>query len=301
MTIRSLSAARPVRAALVAAALLVAPGCGGDNGSAPQVVHVGKIDRIGSLPAVTLPFDRIVPSQQDLLALDEAYTKLVTACTRRFGYEYRDDSAPIGQPSLQQSMPFGVSDLKTASQYGYRDPSAPKRPTLETDGTVEPTPELVLSGTGPGDRPTDTDGNPLPAKGCRGEAMHRLHMDADVDAPGLLDGYDPLADKRMRAAAKSWASCMKEQGFDYANPLDPWNQFTAGHPDLLGNISEAERASAVQDVRCKQKTNYLGIALAVTTAYQERALNSFPGLVSERRAWMKQQSDAVAEVLASSG
>lgn len=267
--------------------VLLTAACGGQSEASPDEPRprvATSVPTIASLPRAVLPFHAVVPSQQQINDRETATELLVARCVRRLGHAYRDDEALIAEPSLHDNLPWGAADPATAARYGYRDPLAtPRRVRPDPDPAVPPTPREILDG---------------PDGGCRGEAARILRADVEIPIQRVLDSYQPDRDPLMVAATAAWAACMERGGYSYTDPVAASAAFVTGDPDVLEGVTDEERATAVQDVRCKQETNYLGTALAVHTAYQEHALARFASVVADRQQWLEEQAAAVARVLA---
>lgn len=78
------------------------------------------------------------------------------------------------------------------------------------------------------------------------------------------------SDSRFVAAQDEWAACMKAQGFDLASVQDALSTWDPARTAA----SPTEVATAVADIDCKLETNFIGIALAVQTAYDLRYIDA---------------------------
>lgn len=199
------------------------------------------------------------------------------------------------------------NDLEEARKYGYlRPPGLPAEPAR--DGWTDPGDKdlyayVVLAGLEPGleppelggssgrveagpggayptgvQRPVDRDGNTLPQGGCGGEAASILAGDGevydDIYAANLNDGpyLEALKDSRVVAVTRQWSECMASKGYDYDDPGDVGADPTWREADEALRPLPEEVATAVADVKCKQSVNYLGVRVAVESAYQERTI-----------------------------
>jgi len=163
---------------------------------------------------------------------------------------------------------WGFFDTNTAtySRYGYGRP-----PTASGSFTSTPPqgPQNVV-------------------ENCEAEANSSLPGGSDSRPEFLVDIHAlpgrgpevPLTDSRWLAAQRKWATCMADNGFPgYATALDAigdpkWQRLdSSGRPSNAG-ASAAEVATASADITCKQKTNLVGIGLAVQSAYDQRYIQA---------------------------
>jgi hypothetical protein len=113
----------------------------------------------------------------------------------------------------------------------------------------------------------------VPAGGCLGQALRELAKGGPIPAdPDLaerlgLESYVRSSQvEPMRAVFTKWAACMKQAGFDYADPRKA-NNDPAFRTE---RASKREIATAVADVRCKREVHMVDAWATVETAYQQR-------------------------------
>lgn len=98
-------------------------------------------------------------------------------------------------------------------------------------------------------------------------------------------------DKQYRQAQRKWSACMKDAGFDYADPVQ-----------IRGKLTDAPLATqavAKSDVACKEKTGFLGTAYSRLAAAQQAALDQTPGLIEQWKTLLDSQKRAARDVLSS--
>lgn len=203
---------------------------------------------------------------------------------------------------------YGHNDLDVVREHGYVLPAGlPEEPSTEW---LSPTQDdlyawVVINGLEPGPqppelsgasghitssyptgvtRPTDRAGNPLPRGGCGGEAVSILVGDGqvydDIYVENLNNEPYFLAeeDSRVLAVTEAWSACMKDKGYDYSSPEEPpvdpaWYDAGADGTNAEPRQPTPEEiVTAVADVECQQAVNYLGVRVAVESAYQEQVI-----------------------------
>ncbi|AJF66058.1 hypothetical protein SVTN_18335 [Streptomyces vietnamensis] len=221
-----------------------------------------------------MPLDPYRLSGADHAELYAAEQALVTTCLRGFGVTYR---SPAGSSSAQPPPegPYGVTDPDWARKYGYRLPPA----LIATDHGSRPLPDPTTVALITGGVTYDRNGTPqrisdqplltthhgrkVPEGGCLGEARRTLAGRNDNRDPTRIGSAlyaqayrDSQQDPRVTAATADWAACMKQRGFTYRTPLEPAND-----PSFPRNppADERERATAVADVACKEKTGLVAL------------------------------------------
>lgn len=202
--------------------------------------------------------------------------------------------------------------------YGFFDPgvTATKGYDVETvmsGHPVQPTEAdiAVLSGhSGTGAVVTTYDGKPIPAGGC-----HQVGVDAvdgDPPTPGsgvsLPDGGPPvpIGDPRVVRADTRWSACMKAEGYSYANPADAyadakWRPVgnTLSRPDATRK--REERATATADMACKQETDFMGVAIAVQSAYDRQYIASHSAALKAFTEHLDDRVEKAAQIMATDG
>lgn len=206
---------------------------------------------------------------------------------------------------------YFLNNMNVAREYGYVQPAGlPAEPAEEWTSPVlddqyvwvvmnglEPAPQPPELDRGPGqrhhteatyptgvERPVDSGGDPLPQGGCDGEAVSILAGDGEVYdyayAHELAEEpyFRAFEDSRAVAVTEAWSACMADRGHDYDTPEDPFVDPAWYVMDADGTIDESrsptpeEIVTAVADVECKQAVNYLGVRVAVESAYQVQVI-----------------------------
>jgi hypothetical protein len=228
---------------------------------------VAPAQRISEPSQVTRPIDTYVPSVQDIIGLRAVQDAAIVACLKTHGVTYQIAESPEAQAFLSgqqqdrviRSSLYGFFDPVGVKTYGYGRP--PGKTALLMQQLPQGPPEVTAECTRKGD-----------------EAIGNIPL--IIDETTLPDSGPPVPaqDSRYQAAVADWARCMTESGFTYTNPLDAigdprWRRATA--PDgSTPPASPAEVAAASADVNCKIKTNLVGIAVAVQSAYDNKYIES---------------------------
>lgn len=235
----------------------------------------------------------------------------------RHAYRFYHNDLAAARNTGFVSFPGPPHDLPTSSS----EPQTPTKDDAYTRlviGGLEqgPTPpRLDGSGgraeAGPGGgyptgvkRPTDAREDALPEGGCAGEArsilagdgeLHDLFYANNVGNKAYIRAID---DSRVRDVTRRWSECMSQRGYDYADPDE-----AGGDPKWLGLDAAArptpeEIPVATADVECKQSVNYLGVRVAIETAYQnlvieehfqdlERNYRNAQGMLRRANEWIE--------------
>jgi hypothetical protein len=90
-----------------------------------------------------------------------------------------------------------------------------------------------------------------------------------VDSIGLGMWEKAQSDPRVIRGFKAWSACMRQAGYSYPTPLT-----AAGDQRWAGAISQAEIQTAVADVRCKQRTDLIGIWFSVESGYENASIQA---------------------------
>ncbi|MCT9077145.1 hypothetical protein [Streptomyces fulvoviolaceus] len=304
-------------------ALSAVAGCSSSSGSGEEGKAAGGTGApsVSSFPKLTSATDKSLPVEAYLLTTEQedqmadAEKILRERCMTRFGIAYKVPEAPsVFAPTSITQLRYGPTDADDVAGHGYK-------PAGSENAVVKPKPEelapaatMVLNGTtDPNVKPgsaaakggQDYNGQKVPAGGCIGEAKAKLGYSAAQEPSE--DGAPPIADKvntdswaksyedtRVKAVFAKWASCMKEKGYTYADPMkannDPqWEQ------NALATAKEKQVASA--DVACKVKYNVVGTWYAVDVAYQEQLIEQNAEALAEVKKTKDKQLKLMAEVL----
>jgi hypothetical protein len=234
---------------------------------------------------VVRPIDGYLPSTEDVLKVVAANTEKINRCLISNGLSggYSPAADPSEVPKFVASLAsdnvtrndlwgFFDTDAATYSHYGY------DRPPNQSGGfeTLSPPgPQAVIDK-------------------CEASAHAGLPGDPDSDPEFLVDIHSlpgrgpevPLNDSRWLTAQAKWSTCMAAAGFaGYKSPLDSlfdakWQQTGS---DGRASASTEQIATATADIICKQKTNLVGIGLAVQSAYDQRYIQSNTQALNEFR------------------
>jgi hypothetical protein len=275
-----------------------------DQSAAPEP-DLGVVRSVSSVADIILPLDAYYLSEDEDLLLQRVERTLIGDCMRRFGVEYRADPPyPAGATPHHKRL-FGVVDAAEGASFGYHG-SADDAVDSDKEAQVRANSpkmseaaERILTGTEDprGDGQLVPVGGGVPDHGCGGEAQRKL-TDGVSGAANVLDpnylqslggssGVNPERDSRVQAAFRDWSACMKGRGFSYATPWDANNDpaWATDRPNAR------EKATATADVACKRQTKLTDIWLAVTVAYQKRAIESH---ATELLAYTKAKQEQLA-------
>ncbi|MFG2913806.1 hypothetical protein ACGF0D_13050 [Kitasatospora sp. NPDC048298] len=292
MTSRRRSRSLP---ALLLIPLVLAAGCAsGPSGPAAAPVPppasltpmdpppIGDTPRLSQVADRTLPIESYLLSREDYRQYHAAEAVLVTRCVRGFGLDYTRPTGGGAPSRTQTTHRYDPVELADVSVNGYHspDPSDGKKPA---DGpTLSPDVNTVLgSGLGTDGKPapgtaSSFRGKELPPGGCISAAQQELIAhggtggDADVAVGINFEGFErSRSDPRVKAVFQDWSRCMAERGHSYATPGDALKD-----PRWGANTrpSAEEIATATADVRCKERTNVVGVWFTVETAYENELI-----------------------------
>lgn len=222
---------------------------------APNEPRIGTPLAVTSLTEVPdRPIDAFLPTASQLAAIEQATTARVNQCLRR----HQVSQQVTDTPDLQSFIAALLSDRRTRSDlYGFFDTNAEGRGYAHTGITATGYQAHV---------PAETPSATLTL--CATEADRANHGLALTMEDSRLPSGGPMVprgDSRFRAVAHAWSRCMADAGFDYMQPLDA---LTDPRWRVEGaNPSAAQIATARADIACKQRTNLVGIAVALLTVY----------------------------------
>lgn len=166
--------------------------------------------------------------------------------------DLRTQAAAVLSDDVRYSGMWQFFNPATVDQYGYGRP---------------PAADTVLSTY------VGVDGSAL--KWCN-DAVNQITPSGNAMSPisvSSLPGGGPgwhSEDSRYVDATRAWATCMKNQGFNYDTPLAAISDF----PTPAAQSSDKAKAVAVADVNCKVSTNLVGIAVAVQSAYEQQYIDA---------------------------
>ena len=260
----------PRRPSLLAALLLTAAGCTAAPGTGDQEVPpVGEQAR-----ALSVPFDDYILSRLDLHTIEYAEDLLTQDCMRGLGLDWE----MLPPPAEHDDDPlnrrrYGLIEPEMAERYGYHPP--PLTPGQQEREEVWAEREALPAAEEAAAYGEDGEG------GCRADARQRLQADVPEMDPDLLNGYIGDAfeasqqDPAVTEAFEEWGSCMADEGFDYAGPLDaPADPAWWEEEEEAASPAEIDTARA--DVRCKEEADLVGVWSAAEEEIQNEVIAANP-------------------------
>ncbi|GAA5120855.1 hypothetical protein [Haloechinothrix salitolerans] len=282
------------RAALVVLAALAASGCTAPASPSelPPLGEVPVIRDADDLAALDLPLDPYHVDTEPLLdRMNRAWDVLVQRCIRRYGLSWPTSPEHVPPEGPEHMERYGIIDAAVVTEYGYHQPPRPGVKNGEDTGqSWSADADAVMTG-----RVDRHDGKPVPNGGCNGEAMRALGAELPENGPPKAPlsrrlagrAYEQaLADPRLDPVVAEWRECMTAAGYDYDSPLDA-GEDRAWY--VKSGPSKREIATALADVDCRARTNYVGMFYALDAAYQREA-------VAAHRAELRELREA-AEVI----
>ncbi|NEB11466.1 hypothetical protein G3I32_21915 [Streptomyces coelicoflavus] len=265
----------------------------------------------------SMPLDTFLLNPEQSQTVDNAYAGLVSDCMKRFGFDYTPPRNQGAQrsgdaPTTRIDGRFGVQSVEDAEKWGYHPAGGAGEEADSPWGnkgqkmtaamqTAERGSDDPKEKFGPGGQVVN--GESVPDHGCVGEARKKLTGSVEgnlADAKLATDlKFDTLVkaqqDERTRAVFAKWSSCMKQKGFDYADPLEAnGDEKWAKTPQPTRH--EIQVATADQD--CRARHNVVGIWFAVDYAYQERAVErnaeALADVKKDTESLLKAAADALA-------
>ncbi|MEV6823712.1 hypothetical protein [Amycolatopsis sp. NPDC051102] len=229
---------------------------------------------LGKVPAdpsavqgLDLPLDRSLLTPIEELEVVKARNTLIEHCLADHGLAF---TFPAVDPVRDAAKPrrYGLVDAGEASAYGYRDPAVFAAHGAGTPAD-QPPPDVVSVITGV--HAGKAGGHDVPTGGCAGEADRTLATDAKPGQEPVSFALSGRSHEITRtappvtAAGEAWSRCMTAAGFHYAGPDAAINDpaFAAGRP------SPHEITVATQDVRCKEKVDWVKTCVGVERAVQD--------------------------------
>jgi hypothetical protein len=282
--------------------LVLMTACSSDGPGEPSVPEFPQV-RSGA--DISLPLSQFRVLEADYPAIHRAVQILQDQCARRFGARSTDWGAPdLGAVHLDLGRRYGLSDAGLAERYGYHLPGQGASAKERSGGGWNPDEreQLIVTGTRPdgsppASPPRDEAGSPLPHGGCAAEAWRKVTLGkapdlAQVERLERESFKRSERDSRVRAAWHDWSSCMAGEGYRFDSPWQP-NDRQWSDP-----VSEAESATARADMRCRERTNLVGIWLAVERAYQRDLIARNKTALNETLSRLRAQAAHAAEVVA---
>ncbi|MEV0639419.1 hypothetical protein AB0I77_31690 [Streptomyces sp. NPDC050619] len=260
---------------------------------------------LASVASVSLPIEDYLLKNDEHAQMLYASKLLVRQCMARFGFDYAVDPAenspvdPKGD-AANLARRYGISDPKTAAGYGYHPaantmpaapPSTPPMSDAERNVFLGDTPRA--DGSGP--EAKQYKGQNIPAHGCSGEAERKLGKGLEVQLPESINDasfQQSMATPQVTAVFRSWSACMLKRGYTFGNPLEPLRSPLSAAP------SAAEIHMAESDMACKQRTNLIGVWVAVESAVQKVLIEKNQEALAQVRAASRETLERSAKVIA---
>ncbi|MFJ3938262.1 hypothetical protein [Streptomyces parvus] len=312
---------RVVGAAALLALTMCACSTSGAGGGEPKLDAVPTPGHLDATQ-ITTPLDAYLPSPEENYTLKKARVLLVNSCMRELGYAQNPQplSRFSGEAYLEHSE-FLVVPTEHAERYGYKKPPKGKNVDAGAESryakSVTDTQGSLLTGKIP-----TFNGKKVPAGGCEGEALRTITKGAataeEITMPdgsaagsgkgGFGEGYAEMVvssargkamakvreDSRFQDAIERWSDCMEKQGYSYDSPNSAWNDKKWADASRAG---KQEIAVAVADMGCKQKVNYLGVGIAVETAYEKQVIEESAEVLDDAKdktaRWIQNANQAI--------
>lgn len=293
--------------------LLAAPvaGCGSGQPESARLPALGPIPAITALTEVTRPIDPYVPAAAQVEKLYQAIDSVTARCVKAYGLpSTAATSADFEGAALQnreRNQLYGFFNPEVTATKGY------DVGTVLSGSPAQPTEAeiAVLSGHDrTGAVVTTYNGRQIPTGGC-----HQVGVDAvggNPPVPGsavsLPDGGPPVpvGDPRIVRADTRWSACMKAKGYSYAKPADAYTDArwqpvanTRSSPDATHKRDEI--ATATADMACKRETGFMGVAVAVQSAYDRQYIASHSAALKNFDEQLDGRVDKAAQIIASGG
>ena len=258
-----------------AAAVFALVGCSATPAATSDVDAAELAAALARVPAdvsavrgLELPLDRSLLAPVEEMEVIKARNTLMERCLVSHGLTFM---FPVVDPARDAAKPrrHGLVDAGEAAAYGYRDPAVFAERGISAEAAAPPPPDIVSVITGT--RGGKVGGREVPPGGCAGEADRTLAVDAKPGQEPVSFALSRRSHQVTRttppvvAAAAAWSRCMAAAGFHYDDPDAAINDpaFSAGPP------SEQEIAVATQDVRCKERVEWVGTWVGVERAVQD--------------------------------
>jgi hypothetical protein len=273
----------------------------GDDGSDAQEPATGRMLDVTDLRTFTLPLDPYRFTDANLPKNAKAEPVLIRQCMRGFGLDYEIPAA-AAPTVVGAERRYGLADEEAAKVHGYHLPltSQPDR-TGPSAKAAQPSAEAMAVLRGEGQ--SSYGGQRVPDGGCVGQARRKLaegapkvHDERLGDELARQSYFRTREDSRVQRANLEWSACMKQAGYDYADPFKAVND-----PQFESEVATPrEIAVAVVDVRCKKTSNLINVMASVETAYQQRALTRNTRALEVIKENMAARERNAAAVLAAS-
>ncbi|BCJ47111.1 hypothetical protein GCM10010168_83320 [Actinoplanes ianthinogenes] len=301
---------RLVTTAMVIGVLAIA-GCSGGGSASPAATRnpggvptspvsppaVTASPTVSSLNNASLPLDRYTTTADEYAELNYA-SKLMTAeCMKRFGITYNPGKRLKLLDYRDRTNDLGLIDEAHAARFGYHmDPARYSKHDTNSNPGLTTAQSYILFG----ERLGKSDREGVPEDGCMGEGYRKVGWSTEDDVWLQELGNDAksraFADKRAVALMADWSTCMRKSGYRYDN-VDDVNNDQRWWKDEDAPAGRAEKNTALADVRCKKKLNYLGTMTSILVAYQQQIVEANLERLESVRAATQQALKNAAAVL----
>ncbi|WP_234432513.1 hypothetical protein [Streptomyces sp. NRRL S-378] len=221
--------------------------------------------------------------------LSRAKGLLIDGCMKKAGYDQWNPA-----PELPKMGPKTLTDWR----YGIHDGELAKRRGYKPDDAEQAAyDEAVNLGAVDGTSPEGPDGKALQV--CIGEARTKLGTGAssygeEAQKLGNEAFTRSKEDPKVIAASQEWSSCMKEQGYNYKQPLDASDDSRFSGKE----VTPEEIATATADITCRNRTHVAKIWWETEAKLQTASLEKNAETLEKARKELDASIKAVADVLA---
>ncbi|SEH03156.1 hypothetical protein SAMN05444920_13360 [Nonomuraea solani] len=269
-----------VTLALLSSAACAAP--------APQTASKASdrpvIDPSAEARALHLPFDTYKRTETDIALVERAADVLTSQCLTKKGYS-RSALPGVTVIEAPNRRRYGVMEPLVAKQAGYRAPLTSAEKERERAGRARGGYRDAAERSA--------------ARDCLQDSTDRVYLDG-TESPLLtrlereIFEQARTKDLHVRAALDKWRSCMRARGQkEYADPLaaaadDRWKD---------PGSANAQTATAVADVACKEETGLVEVWRRTEEKLQTAALKQHPADLDQvRRTLEKERTEAIRVV-----
>ncbi|MGW4159872.1 hypothetical protein [Streptomyces sp. NPDC004788] len=259
------------------------------------------VPRKGLAEGFTLPIEQYLVSYSDEITFREGRGNAEIKCMRSLGFpDWRTETLGAHPPSSGSSSNmerrYGLTIRSEAEKTGYHDAHASAGSTSELSGQETPQAVIALKGNKDGQEIKLLNGKPLPEGGCLGESQRQVPS-PDVTLAEELAGQSFTASQEtpvVKAAMSAWSTCMKGRGYqvttvwDAANLADPTSS----------SVTDEEKAIALGEIDCKQKTGLVSIWFKAERKIQEELIAENRGALDKARASTAASLKAAQQVTA---
>lgn len=251
--------------------------------------------------AVVLPFDRFVPTTNDMITIGSATSRLVADCAADSGVTFTPAAAPT-QPEYDSELYFGPWTTAQAERFAFVSPMsaadlAANGIKLEGVGPTQQTTQSPAdSTTAANNALSDDDWDVVDACGSSDE-VHELNAGLAIgDGPwaeSLQAISDGLADQpEVQSAIEELGSCFTSAGLS-PDPTAPW--LPVGYD--TGVISEQQVALALSVVACKDQTDFTARVAEVQAEEQAPVVVTYLDELLAKRSALDEALETADEVL----